>query len=363
MLKFSVNRKEFSTALSLAVGAVEVRHTILILGHVLILGDGNSLHVKATDLETSMITECAAEVGTHGSIALPAKRLLSYVKQLTGETLSFSSTEKHWASLSCGGSSAKIAGMPETSWPAIPDMPSTSVALPLADLQRMVRTILVSVPVGEQKFGIKAGRIGTKDGILRMASSNGASLAIAEAAGDVQVEPVLLNRSSLIQIMRLSGESVQYAFEDNHTFFKVDGCLLVSRKVEQRFPNYEQHLKILKQETVLIASREEMKSAFQRAVGFVDEKNTFVDLNVNGTVEIVGAMVDSGESKELVTAEVEGPKVSCRVDAAYFINFLGSFTAEKVRVRMGDEKTPISIEAITDSLQMALIQPIWKTTN
>lgn len=360
MLKFSANTKDFAHALELAIGAVETKIVVPILGSVLIAGNNDGLRIEATDLETSMITKCEADVSHAGEVALPAKRLLAYVKQLTGETITFSSTEKHWATLTCGKSTAKIPGQDRAQWPEIPAMPSESVVIPLPDLQRMIRICQAVIPTGERKFGVQAARLEAADGILRGVACDGAALGLAEIASDIKVDPVLISPAGLTQLMRLNCPLVAYAVEENNTFFSTPDCTLVSRRIEENFPKYE---KILKGDTstTLTVGRADLKSALQRVAGFTDSEATPVDFIIDSTgLKLAGSTAVNGEAKEGLDAQVDGPPVQFRANCVYFMRFIAAFTSDLVRIRMSSPKDPIFIEALSDKREMAVVQPLWK---
>ena len=67
-----------------------------------------------------------------GAGTIPAKRLLDYVRLLPDADLDVKLQENQWASLICGRSRTRIAGMSRESFPELPQMPEVLAQIPVA---------------------------------------------------------------------------------------------------------------------------------------------------------------------------------------------------------------------------------------
>ncbi len=76
--------------------------------------------LTATDLELGIRCSCPAKVKKGGSGTIPAKKLLDYVRLLPEAEVQIKFLENHWASLLCGRSRTRIAGMSRESFPELP---------------------------------------------------------------------------------------------------------------------------------------------------------------------------------------------------------------------------------------------------
>jgi DNA polymerase III subunit beta len=94
-LQVSVLQEHLKRALAKALHAVAPKSTMPILGHMLLLADGNRLTISATNLEIGMVVNVAATVTRHGAIALPAKLLSDVVSSLPNETISLVMDARH----------------------------------------------------------------------------------------------------------------------------------------------------------------------------------------------------------------------------------------------------------------------------
>src|SRR5258705_11130494 len=124
-MEFTVSRADLVRELNLSQGVVEKKTTIPILSNVLIEADGDRVVLTATDLELGIRCSCPAKVKKAGAGTIPARRLLDYVRLLPDADLVVKLQDNNWASLVCGRSRTRIAGMSRESFPELPKMPET----------------------------------------------------------------------------------------------------------------------------------------------------------------------------------------------------------------------------------------------
>src|SRR5512133_3232898 len=115
-MEFTVNKSDLVRELSLSQGVVEKKTTIPILSNVLLETADDRLFLTATDLELGIRCACPARVNKPGAGTIPARKLLDYVRLLPDADVSVKFADNHWASLLCGRSRTRIAGMSRESF-------------------------------------------------------------------------------------------------------------------------------------------------------------------------------------------------------------------------------------------------------
>src|SRR5450631_4476690 len=110
-MEFSVSKADLVRELSLSQGVVEKKTTIPILSNVLLEANDDRVILTATDLELGIRCSCPAKVKKEGAGTIPARRLLDYVRLLPDADVQVKLADNHWASLVCGRSRTRIAGM------------------------------------------------------------------------------------------------------------------------------------------------------------------------------------------------------------------------------------------------------------
>jgi len=100
---------------------VERRNTIPILSNVLIRAEGDSLHLKATDLDLEIFEKTPAVVEQAGSTTVPAHMLYEIVRKLPGgsEVMLSVDADANTMKISSGRSQFTLQMLPESDFPDI----------------------------------------------------------------------------------------------------------------------------------------------------------------------------------------------------------------------------------------------------
>ncbi len=123
-----------------------------------------------------MRTSCPAKVKKEGSGTIPARKLLDYDRLLPDADITVKFAENHWASLTCGRSRTRIAGMSRESFPELPPMPETVARIGVKQLTAMITRTMFAISMEESRFHTQRrvapfGRQGSDDGGDRWSSA------------------------------------------------------------------------------------------------------------------------------------------------------------------------------------------------
>src|SRR5579862_5343652 len=250
-MEFTVSRAELVRELNLSQGVVEKKTTIPILSNVLLEADGDRIVLTATDLELGIRCSCPARVKKAGGGTIPARRLLDYVRLLPEADLQVKIQDNHWASLVCGRSKTRIAGMSRESFPELPQMPDVLAQIPVSVLSSMISRTIFAISMEESRFTLNGSLLLLKSNGLAMVATDGHRLAMVEHPVDLpgvtSLFRALLPRKAMGEILKLGGESnsdamIQFSGDENHLFFQLGDRLLLSRKLTGNFPDFERVL-------------------------------------------------------------------------------------------------------------------------
>ena len=82
-MKFEIQRETLLKPLQSLMGVVEKRHTMAILGNVLLQVTGDQLRMTATDLELELVaTVSLNQAGVDGQVTIPARKLVDICRSL-----------------------------------------------------------------------------------------------------------------------------------------------------------------------------------------------------------------------------------------------------------------------------------------
>ncbi len=348
-MEFTVSKSDLVRELGLSQGVVEKKTTIPILSNVLIEAQGDRIILTATDLELGIRCSCPAKVKKEGAGTIPAKKLLDYTRLLPEGDLNLKFLENHWASITCGRSRTKIAGMSRESFPELPQMPEPISEIPVALLASMISRTAFAISMEESRFTLNGALLLLGSDGMTMVATDGHRLAYVESptAGNGSAPSgfrALIPKKAMGEIVKLSEQSAPeaklvFAGDDNHLFFRFGERLLITRKLTGNFPDYE---RVLPKDNTNIAKlkKEEIRSAIERVSQFADERSRAIRVQFGqGEVKVFSSSVETGESEESIPGEYAGPDLEIGFNAQYLLDFLRAIQHDDVSFALKDQKS------------------------
>jgi len=345
-MEFTVSKADLVRELSLSQGVVEKKTTIPILSNVLLEAKDDRITLTATDLELGIRCSFPAKVKKEGSGTIPARKLLDYVRLLPEADLNIKFLENHWASLTCGRSRTRIAGMSRESFPELPQMPETIAEIPSKMLSSMISRTAFAISLEESRFTLNGALLLLRADATLMVATDGHRLAYVESGAQSGGSSfrALVPKKAMAEIVKLADESgadskAVFAGDENHLFFQFGDRLLITRKLTGNFPDYD---RVLPKENVHQArlNRDEIRSAIERVAQFADERSRAIRVQFTaGEVKIFSSSVETGESEESVSAEYAGPDLEIGFNAQYLLDFLRATSQEQVAFDLKDQKS------------------------
>jgi DNA polymerase III subunit beta len=347
-MEFTVSKADLVRELNLSQGVVEKKTTIPILSNILLEAKGGRVFLTATDLELGIRCSCPAKVKKEGAGTVPAKRLLDYVRLLPDTDLTIKFLENHWASLTCGRSRTKMAGMSRESFPELPQMPEATNQISTAMLSSMIAKTIFAISMEESRFTLNGALLVIRPEGVVMVSTDGHRLAyienVAENGAENRPFQALVPKKAMSEILKLSQEAEAEAKtvisgDDNHLFFQFGDRLLITRKLTGNFPDYERVLPKDHHQVVTL-QRDEIKSAVERVAQFADERSRAIRVQFGpGEVKVFTSSVETGESEESVPATYAGPEIDIGFNAQYLLDFLRAISQDQVSFELKDQKS------------------------
>jgi DNA polymerase III subunit beta len=348
-MEFTVSKTDLLRELSLSQGVVEKKTTIPILSNVLIEAAGDRVTLTATDLELGIRCSCPARIKKEGSGTVPARKLLDYVRLLPDADLNMKFLENHWASITCGRSRTRIAGMSRESFPELPEIPERLAEIPIRTLASMIARTSFAISMEESRFTLNGALLVMRPEGLVMVATDGHRLAFVQAppaeSGDMEKQfRALIPKKAMVELSKLADDTAPeakaiFAGDDNHLFFQVGHRLLITRRLTGNFPDYE---RVLPKDHVLLAQlqKDEIRSAIERVAQFADERSRAIRVHFTpGEVRVFSSSVEMGESEESVPSEYQGPDLEIGFNAQYLLDFLRVIPQDRVAFELKDQKS------------------------
>ena len=347
-MEFSVSRADLVKELGLSQGVVEKKTTIPVLSNVLIEAKDGEIVLTSTDLELGIRCVCQGAVKRTGASTLPSRKLLDYVRLLPDQDLQVKISETHSASITCGRSRTRMAGMSRENFPELPKMPAALAQIPAGLLAGLIRRTAFAVSTEGSRYTLNGALMLLKAEAITMVSTDGHRLAFIEAShafegfgGQLRA---LVPRKAMMEIQKLAEEgggsmTVTLASDENHLFFQFGKRLLITRKLTGQFPDYERVLPRERNQEVTI-SREELEASVRRVSQFADERSHAIRVSLApGEVKLASSGSEAGESEETLPVTGGAGQVQIGFNAEYLLDFLGAGATETVTLDLKDEQS------------------------
>ncbi len=360
MGKCLTDKGSFLGALQLIQGIVEKKAINPILTSIVIetIGD-DTLVIKATNLEESMIIQMWSEIHEPINTAVSAKKLAEFVKELPDMPLTLSTSQDTTTmQIEVGSIRASFPLLDLEDFPELPSIPEDTVLLnrdafldALEKVSFSIATDAVSMPL--------MGMLFKKEGnFLSFVSTDGHRLSLVEknveGLGGEDFEMIIPKKGvqQIVKILekKVEVDSVEVGFSENHFYMKAGNVQLFSRVLEGRYPNYRRVLPEEFDKEFVISSQEFMKAA-RRVSLFSEDKTKSIRIEFNPDEEniVVSSVITPGTafsgaaSQTVEIAECKGTSFVFGLNAKYLMEALNAFDSEYVRVSTGEALWPVKL--------------------
>jgi DNA polymerase-3 subunit beta len=348
-MKISISREKFLDALQKVTSIIGARSTLPVLANVLIEATKDKIILTTTDLEVRITTDIEAKVEEIGKTTLPAKKLLSVIRELQGSDLDLRGDENHHISIQCGKSLFKLLGLAPDDFPQpVSITPIRTIKLLQADLSRILSQISYSVSVDDSRKVLNGILFSIKENAFTAVATDGKRLALVEKVIEKyegeEGDSIVPSRSAneLQRILQKEGEVI-IEIGENQASFKVGSTIMTTKLVEGNYPNYRQVIPTSFSKKVEI-NTVNFASALRRVSLVVSESSSFVKMTFNkASLVLFASSSEFGESKEPIDIEYGGSELNISFNPLFLSEPFKNLDADKVTLQMNDGYSPVAI--------------------
>jgi len=343
--------------LSILQGVVEHRTTIPVLANILIETVEAGIRLVATDLDLTILTECAAAVHSGGRMTLESRVFQSLVRNLPSDDFVLRLDEGS-VDITSGRFHSRLAVTDPAEYPTVPEVPESSdYQLPLDLFQLMLKRVDFAITKDDPKFQLNGALVKLLPGEIEIAATDGHRLAVVRAAAPEETPPFeqqLFPRKLLTEFSRFSDDSVRISVGENHMGFWMGDRTLVSRIVDLRFPQYE---RVIVRDNPFRArvDRQELLSSLRRVSLMAHEKARGVRFRFDpaaGEMTLVSMGSDKGSAEETMTISYQGEPIDVALNAGYLMDVLQALDVDVVELQMKDGNTQTVIVPVDDDSRL-----------
>lgn len=364
---FTVNKKEFYSAIEMSSHAVAKKTTNPILSGIKIEVFEKYVHIYATDLQTGFhkIIEIKENISENFSFVVGQKVLSDIVQYLPENEIKI--IYEGNLLIQSGNSDFKIPTMDSEDFPqVIPNVLGESISLEKKAVLKLIEKVIFcalkdSDPISRNLNGVYWDF--REGGYLTLVASDSYRLALSELnIGESDISSFLLSLKSMeelkVVLQMTSTEKVNLNFDGSRVLFSFeeDNLKLVLNVVDAKFPNYPQiipdafKIKIKADTNSFINTLKRVSIASGRSeqIKFIIEDDTLL-MTANSS--------DVGEAKENITVDKDGEDLTIAYSPRFLREAVDKIETSVFEFNISGEQDPTIIKPIEDNSYMYIVMP------
>jgi DNA polymerase-3 subunit beta len=361
-MKLTVSKDAILDGLQKVQSVVSTRSTLQVLYNVHLKAEKDTLWLTTTDLEVTVRTSVPARVSRTGGTTLPARRTFSIFKELPTNDIEIDVDDRNVASVRSGASFFKIIGISEDDFPGMPKlMDARGYALEQKVFKTMLQAVHYAASQDDMRPMLNGVLLSFRAGKCSAVATDARRMALwehemeipHEQEGEWIVPSKTINE--LLKLLKDDGE-IKIQMSNKQAAFEFDSIRVVSKLVDQIYPNYRQVMPQGAEQRITL-EREEFLNAIRRVALLLTDRSASITLTfTKNNLELSAAANDVGEAKERMGIRYSGKDIAIAFNPEFLMDPLRNVDAKEVVLELNNEMSPCVIKA--DKPFVYVIMPV-----
>ena len=336
VMKFSAQSSELQKILANVGSVIPSKSTLPILENFLFEISKGKLTITATDLDTSMTVSLPVTNAQDGKIAVPARRLSETVRSLPATDVDFSADSgSNKILLKTSSGEYRLTGEASDNYPSIPSFQGNKeFSIDNETLRRLITKTSFAVSSDELRPAMMGILFQIKKKEIRTVATDGHRLVrfINSTIGSGMEQDIIIPAKALNVVAKAAVDAEsKISLNENHAMFTFGSTTLISRMIEEKYPNYESVIP-LDNEKKLTVNKSQILDAVRRTSLYASSTNHQVRFSVKkGSVTVSAEDIDFGsEARETMTCEYSSEPIEIGFNSAYVVDILSHLDTDEV---------------------------------
>lgn len=351
-MKFRVERDVLTEAVSWAARSLSPRPPVPVLAGLLLKAHDGVVSLSSFDYETSARLEIPAEIIQEGTILVSGRLLADICRSLPTAPVDVE-TDGTKVTLTCRRSSFHLATMPESEYPALPELPPITGAVSGDAFSKAVAQVIIAASKDDTLPILTGVRMEIEKDLITLLATDRYRLAMRELpwspANPATSTAALVKAKTLNEVAKTLGGAgslnLALAEDESHLIgFESGGRTTTSLLVDGDYPKIRS---LFPESTPIhaVVSTQELVEAVRR-VSLVAERNTPVRLAfTDGLVALDAGTGEDAQASEELEAKLTGEEITVAFNPHYLIEGLTVIETPFVRFSFTSAPKPAMITA------------------
>lgn len=345
-MKFRISKEAFLDGLQKVQHVVSSRTTLPILSNVLLVARDGRLALTTTDLDVGISGSVEAQVEREGATTLPAKKLVSIIRELPSSEVEITVDSKNYASITSGPSFFKIIGLGEAEFPSLPDLANAkSFKIPQQILKDGLKKTSYAISTDETRYVLNGIFASFREGKMTLVATDGRRLAMVEADLEFPAShesDVIIPTKAVQELQRLLGDEgdVVMNLTDSQVAFQIGDTLLCSKLIDGNYPNYRQVIPGDSNERIVIGRESLLETVRRVSLLSSDKSNSIKLVFQSNQIEVSANSPDVGEAIETIDVVYSGAPIQIAFNPEFLQAPLRALDSSDIYLDLIDEMSP-----------------------
>ena len=346
-MKILCDRERLREGLAVANSVIPAKSTKPVLANVCLVATEEALELVGTDLEVALRYRIEdVKVEEPGTVVIPARLTLDFVRDLASETVELDSSEGN-CHISGGQDSCELVTFDSDEFPVVSRFEDTEAfSIQAGRFTSLVGRTAFAAAREQGRYAMHGVLTEVEDDVLRMVATDGRRLAVADVpleAGDVRPEPAIVPTKGLQLFCRVIDdalEQVRVRFSENQIGLKTSKAEVFARLLDGEFPRYSAVIPSETEHTVH-ANAELLGRKIRLVANVTGDEARAVRFSMKkGTIELFGQSAGRGEARAQLEADYDGSKAEIAFNPDYVVEGLKNCESDTVRLEFNEKTSP-----------------------
>tara|TARA_B100001540_G_scaffold307106_1_gene319997 strand:+ start:1197 stop:2309 length:1113 start_codon:yes stop_codon:yes gene_type:complete len=368
-MKFNVNQKDLQNSLNFCQGVIEKKSTLPILSNVLLKAQDEILKVTATDLDLIFIQNISnIEIEEEGETTTSCSIMYDIVRKFNNEKkISFNLVSENKINLESDNSSFNLNCLKASEFPITEEnFRENEFNINSKKLLKLLNKCKFSVSNDETRHYLSGIFLHITDNenkkFLTAVATDSHRMAISKTllTEEIKFDPIILPKKTIFQLCSLLDNydgDVKISNVKSKIKFEFNNCILISKLIDGKFPNYFQVIPKDNQKKLETDLKPFLTSVDRVASVSLDKKdglkmslsNNNLDLSVNNS--------NSGDGKESLPVKF-GHELDISFNPRYLIDVASNMDGNKLEIYLKESGSPALIKDPSDFDSIYVIMPM-----
>ncbi len=323
-MKFSVSSGDLLKQLNTSAGAIHSNPVLPILEDFLFVIENGNLTIKATNLETTIVSRMEVSSEEPGAVAIPAKILLETLKALPEQPITFVvDPETLGIEMTSSYGKYKLAGDSADDFPELPQITeSQDIHLAAGKLSNALTRCLFATSNDELRLAMTGVFVQVDFNKITFVATDAHKLVKYTFSGlsTDQTGSFIVPKKSLVLLKNAlhNEDEVTLNFNKSNAFFKMGTTELVCRLIDSKYPDYNAVIPV-ENPNELIVDRASFQNSLKRIAIYANKTTNQVALSIDdGSLTISAQDLDfSNEATEQLACQYNGEAMTSGFNARF----------------------------------------------